>query len=152
MFFFAGGLNDEDRPDGFTRNNIESEIDALYSLGARRFMVALLPTKIPAFAALGSKLNPELKKIPDEERAKHPGIRISNSRWGMFFDEVITNPSKYGFKDTTKFCAKRAFQNEPAKACDDPATFFYYHDAHPSTAAHQIVGDMLYQEAVTKAP
>jgi phospholipase/lecithinase/hemolysin len=68
MFFFAGGLNDRGRPDGFVRTNIESEIDTLYDLGARRFMVAILPVKIPQFAAAGSRVNPELEKIPAEER------------------------------------------------------------------------------------
>ena len=152
MFFFAGGLNDGGRPDGFTRTNIESEIDTLYDLGARRFMVAILPTKIPQFAAVGTKLNPELEKVPDEERAKHPDIQIANSRWGAFFDEVIANPAKFGFTDTTNQCAERAFRQEQVKVCPTPDTYFYYHSAHPSTAAHRVVGDMLYQEAITKAP
>jgi len=52
-------------------------------------MVANLPTKIPQFAAVGIRLNPELAKIPDEERARHPDIRIASSHWGSFFDEVL---------------------------------------------------------------
>jgi phospholipase/lecithinase/hemolysin len=152
MFFFAGGLNDGRLPDGFTRTNIESEIEMLYELGARRFMVALLPTKISGFAATGKKLNPELEKIPDEERVKHPDIRITNSQWGLFFDEVITNPAKYGFTDTTTACADRSFSNKPVEICSNPETHFFYHESHPSTAAHRAVGDMLYQEAITKAP
>ena len=152
MFFFAGGLNDGSTPDGFTRTNIESEIDTLYGLGARRFMVAILPTKIPQFTAAGMRLNPELEKIPDEERAKHTGIRIANSDWGSFFDEVITNPAKYAFTDTTAPCAERAFRQEKIEACSNPDTHFFYHEGHPSTAAHRVVGDMLYQEDITKAP
>jgi cholinesterase len=80
MFFFAGGLNDGGRPDGFVRTNIESGIDTLYDLGARRFMVAILPIKIPQFAA-GGRVNPELERIPGEERLKHPDMRIANSQW-----------------------------------------------------------------------
>jgi phospholipase/lecithinase/hemolysin len=152
MFFFAGGLNDGGLADGVTRANLEAEIDTLYELGARRFMVALLPTKIPAFAAVGMKLNPEIKKIPDEERAKHPDIRIANSYWGLFFDEAITNPAKYGFTDTTTECAQRSFSDKPVEVCATPDTHFYYHSAHPSTAAHRVVGEMLYREAISKAP
>ncbi len=152
MFFLAGGLNDGGRPDGFTRTNLESEIETLYELGARRFMVALLPTKIPAFAAVGIKLNPEIEKIPDEERAKHPDIRIANSHWGSFFDELMTNPAKYGIADTTTECAQRSFSDKPVDVCSAPETHFYYHSGHPSTAAHRAVGDLLYQEAITKAP
>jgi len=152
MFFFAGGLNDGRRPEGFTRTNIEAEIDTLYELGARRFMVANLPTKIPGFAATSIKINPELAKIPDEERAKHSDIRISNSGWGSFFDEVIMNPAKYGLTDTTNACAQRAFRGEQIQVCSSPETHFYYHESHPSTTAHRAVGDLLYQEAITKAP
>jgi len=152
MFFFAGGLNDGRRPEGFTRTNIEAEIETLYELGARRFMVANLPTKIPGFAAAGMKINPDVEKIPEDERAKHPDIRIINSHWGSFFDEVMTNPAKYGLTDTTNPCAQRAFRGEQVQVCSSPETHFYYHEAHPSTAAHRAVGDMLYQEAITKAP
>lgn len=152
MFFIAGGLNDRTLPDGATRANIESEIETLYSLGARRFMVSILPTKIPAFSAVAIRLNPELQKIPAEEQAKHSDLRIANSQWGPFFDEVLTNPAKYGFADSTTQCAERSFNGQPEKACSNPETHFYYHDSHPSTAAHRFVGQMLYQEAITKAP
>jgi phospholipase/lecithinase/hemolysin len=152
MFFFAGGLNDRGKPDGYTRTNIEDEIDTLYALGARRFMVALLPTKIPQFATAGTAFNPELSKIPAEELAKHPDIRIANSNWGLFLDEVITNPAKYGITDTTHPCAGRNIHHEDTTPCPTPNTHFFYHEGHPSTAAHRAVGDMLYHEALTKAP
>jgi len=152
MFYFAGGLNDGGKPAGFTRASIEAEVDTLYDLGARRFMIALLPTKIPVFSAAGVKGNAELATIPAEEKAKHPDIRIANSHWGSFFDEVITNPAKYGITDTTTDCAQRSFGNRPVEACANPEAHFYYHSAHPSTATHRAVGDMLYQEAITAAP
>lgn len=151
MFFFAGGLNDGGRPDGFVRTNIESEIDTLYDLGARRFMVAILPTKIPQFAAAGKRVNPELERIPAEVRAKHSDIRIALSQWGPFFDEVIGNPAKYGLTDTTTRCADRPFGPQQIAACSNPDVHFFYHDGHPSTAAHRAVGDMLYREAITNA-
>ncbi len=152
MFFFAGGLNDGGRPEGFVRTNIEAEIDTLYELGARRFMVAILPVKIPSFAGAGRRVNPELEKIPGEERAKHPDIRIANSQWGPFFDEVITNPAKYGLTDAATPCSDRPFGPQKITTCTNPDAHFYYHEGHPSTAAHRAVGEMLYREAVTKAP
>jgi phospholipase/lecithinase/hemolysin len=152
MFFLAGGLNDRSAPDGYTRTNEEDEIDTLYALGARRFMVALLPTKIPAFATAGTMFNPEIAKIPAAERAKHPDIRIATSDWGPFFDQVITHPAQYGLTDTTSTCAGRALRDEDPTPCASPGTYFYYHQGHPSTAAHRAVGDLLYTEALTKAP
>jgi phospholipase/lecithinase/hemolysin len=151
MFFLAGGLNDRNTPNGYTKTNLEEEIDTLYGLGARRFMVALLPTQIPAFATAGTEFNPELAKIPAEELAKHSDIRIANSNWGPFFDEVITNLEKYGLADTSLNCAEGIVRTLNPAACKTP-NHFYYYTAHPSTAAHKAVGDMLYQEAITKAP
>jgi cholinesterase len=152
MFFLAGGLNDRSSPDGYTRTNEEAEIDTLYALGARRFMVALLPTKIPAFATAGTQFNPEIALIPAEEKARHPVIRIATSNWGLFFDEVITHPEKYGITDTTTPCQPRLSLTPGTTACPSPATHFFYYAAHPSTAAHKAAGEMLYQEALTKAP
>ena len=152
MFYLAGGLNDRGTPDGYTRTNIEQEIDSLYSLGGRRFMVALLPVKIPQFAAPGVRLNPELAKIPAEEKTKHPDIRIDNSDWGPFFDRVITHPADYGLTDTTTTCAGRVLKDQSPNPCAHPETHFFYHEGHPSTATHKAVGEMLFQEALTHAP
>jgi phospholipase/lecithinase/hemolysin len=152
MFFLAGGLNDRGMPDGFTHTNLESEIDTLYSLGARRFMVALLPTRIPQFATAGTQFNPELSKIPIEERIKYPDIRIANSNWGAFFDEVITHPAQYGLTDTTTPCAGLPAINTKRPRCTTPETHFFFYTAHPSTSAHHAVGDMLYKEALTTSP
>jgi phospholipase/lecithinase/hemolysin len=147
MFFLLGGLNDRGLKDGETVANLEGEIETLYSLGGRRFEVALLPTKIPAFASAGERFNPQLVTIPAEERTKHADIQIANSNWGGFFDEVITNPDKYGFTNVTDKCAGRALREEDTTPCATPATYFFYHDGHPSTAAHKAVGDLLYDEA-----
>ena len=112
MFFLAGGLNDRGLPEGSTRTNLEADIEVLYGAGARRFTIALLPTKIPAFATAGTQFNPELAKIPAEMLARHPDIRIATSDWGPFFDEVIEHPAKYGITDTTNACAGRALKNQ----------------------------------------
>jgi phospholipase/lecithinase/hemolysin len=151
MFFFAGGLNDRGNPEGFTRANIEAEIDTIYDLGGRRFTVALLPTRIPQFATAGEQFNPELSKIPEDERGKHPDIRIGLSNWGLFMDEIITHPEKYSITDTTHACAGRAIHHEDTIPCPDPDAHFFYHEGHPSTAVHRLIGDMLYREATTQA-
>jgi phospholipase/lecithinase/hemolysin len=148
MFYFAGGLNDRGLPDGATVTNIEGEIDTLYALGARRFMVALLPVKIPSFATAGTRFNPQLATIPAEMRSRHPDIQIANSDWGPFFDEVMEHPAKYGITDTTSTCAGRTLKDEDPTPCATPETHYFYHEGHPSTAVHKAVGEMLYAEAM----
>jgi cholinesterase len=150
MFYVAGGLNDRSLPDGATVFNIEGEIETLYRLGARRFMVALLPTEIPSFATAGTRFNPQLSKIPDDMRGKHPDIQIANSNWGGFYDEVMEHPAKYGITNTSETCAGRVLKNEDPTPCASPETHYFYHQGHPSTAVHKAVGDMLYDEATDK--
>ena len=146
LFFLAGGLNDRRLPGAETVANLEAEIRKLYGVGARRFRVALLPTAIPAFSEVGLRLNPELSRIPGEIRTALPDAQIVMSNWGLFFDEVIRNPSAYGIRNTADKCAGRAIFDEDATPCATPSAYYYYHAGHPSTAVHRAVGDKLYQE------
>ena len=148
MFYLAGGLNDRSLKDGETVANLEEDIETLYAAGARRFEVALLPTKIPPFATAGERFNPELAAIPAAMQVRHADLQIRNSQWGQYFDDVITHPEKYGLTDVTSTCAGRVLHDEDPTPCTSPEKHFYYHVGHPSTAAHKAVGDLLYQEAI----
>lgn len=151
MFYLAGGLNDRSLKEGETVTNLEKDIETLYAAGARRFQVALLPAKIPSFATAGERFNPQLATIPADMRAKHPGLQITNSNWGPYFDEVITHPAKYGLTDVISTCAGRVLHDEDPTPCASPQTHFFYHEGHPSTAAHKAVGNLLYEEAMRSA-
>jgi phospholipase/lecithinase/hemolysin len=146
LFFLAGGLNDSKLPGAETVANLGNQIRKLYAVGARRFRVALMPEEIPDFKALGVRLNPELRRIPEEMRSQLPEARIALSNWGAFFDEVMKNPARYGIQNTKDKCAGRALFNEDATPRADPDTYFYYHEGHPSTAVHKVVGEKLYEE------
>lgn len=146
LFYLAGGLNDRDLPSETTMANLEEEIRTIYGLGGRRFEVALLPTAIPNFSAIGKRLNPELARIPKELSRELPGAQIKLSQWGPFFDEVMQHPTQYGIANTMLACAGREIFHEDAPPCAAPQTYFYYHKGHPSTAVHQAVGNMLYKE------
>lgn len=146
LFFLAGGLNDKQISSADTVANIKGEIRKLYSLGARRFQLALLPTAIPECREVGARLNPELQHIPGEIEAELPDVQISLSHWGPFFDEVFQSPSRYGIENTKDACAGRAIFNEDPTPCANPTGRFYYHAGHPSTAVHKVVGDKLYAE------
>jgi cholinesterase len=148
LFFLAGGLNDRNIPSETTVTNLEDEVRSLYGLGARHFMVALLPTAIPAFSEVGKRLNPELSRIPDNLAHSLQGIQITLSHWGPFFDEVMVHPAKYEIDDTTHPCAGRAIFHEDATPCPDPQASYYYHHGHPSTTVHKAVGEMLYEEII----
>jgi phospholipase/lecithinase/hemolysin len=146
LFFLAGGLNDEQLPNAETVANLKSEIRRLYSAGARYFSLALFPTAIPGFSHVGQRLNPDLQRIPQQMEAELPDAHVRLSHWGEFFDEVMRNPSKYGIENTKDACAGRAIFGEDPTPCAKPETYYYYHEGHPSTAVHKIVGDKMYAE------
>lgn len=146
LFFIAGGLNDKRIPTEQTVANLEGEIHALYAAGARHFRLAVLPEAIPAFSDVAKRLNPAIRTIPGEMKSKLNDADIRLSQWGKFFDFVMEHPVKYNITDTTNQCAGRAIFNEDCTPCTNPATHYYYHQNHPSTAVHKVVGDMLYME------
>ena len=146
LFFIAGGLNDHSLPSATTVANLSGEIKTLYALGARRFAVALLPTAIPGFRTVGIRLNPEIARIPNELSSQLAGAQILLSHWGPFYDDVMVHHAQYGITNTTDACAGREIFHQDATPCASPATYFYYHSGHPSTATHKVVGDKLYEE------
>jgi phospholipase/lecithinase/hemolysin len=147
LFFLAGGLNDKKMPTDTTVVNLEGEIRTLYRLGGRHFAVALMPTAIPAFSEVGTRLNPAIALIPKQMKAELPLADIRLSHWGPFFDDVMRHPAQYGITNTTDACAGREIFNQDATPCRKPEEHFYYHSGHPSTATHRIVGEMLAKEA-----
>jgi phospholipase/lecithinase/hemolysin len=146
VFFLAGGLNDSSLSTDQTVTNLETEMQTLYALGARRFLLAVLPETIPAFSAVGIRLNPALRKIPESMRPKLADAQIELSGWGRFFDDALAHASLYGITNTTDPCAPRPPPGEHEKPCASPDTYFYYHPYHPSKATAKVVGDMMYDE------
>jgi cholinesterase len=150
LFFLAGGLNDGRRETAFTLANLRQEIQMLRELGGRHFTMALLPTKIPQFAAVGIRLNPAYEQFVREE-AGGTGLDLWLNRWGAAFDDVMEHPAAYGIVNTTSACAGRAIFDQDPTPVGDPATYFFYHEGHPSTAVHRIVGKKLFEEVAARA-
>jgi cholinesterase len=150
LFFIAGGLNDGRLPTETTVANLEHEIEILQGLGGLHFTVAMLPTQIPSFAAVGKRLNPALAQLVEEERAKlHVDLWLNH--WGADFDEVMNHPAAYGILHTTGHCAGRTIFDQDPTPIGDPDTYFFYHEGHPSTAVHRIVGRKLSEEVMAQA-
>jgi hypothetical protein len=150
LFFLAGGLNDGKRETEVTLANLRQELHILRELGGRHFTMALLPTKIPQFAAVGLRLNPAYEQFVREEAAA--GLDLWPNHWGAAFDEVMEHPAAHGIVNTTSACAGRAIFDQDATPVGDPATYFFYHDGHPSTAVHRIVGKKLFEEILARRP
>jgi cholinesterase len=151
LFFLAGGLNDGRRETAITLASLRQELQILRELGGRHFTMALLPTKIPQFAAVGLRLNPAYEQFVRDE-AGAAGLDLWLNHWGAAFDEVMEHPAVHGIVNTTSACAGRAIFDQDPTPVGDPATYFFYHDGHPSTAVHRIVGKRLFEEIAARPP
>ena len=151
LFFLAGGLNDGRRETAFTLANLRQQLQILRALGGRHFTIARLPTKIPQFAAVGLRLNPAYEQLVREEAAA-PGLDLWLNHWGGAFDDVMEHPAAHGIVNTTNACAGRAIFDQDPTPVGDPATYFFYHEGHPSTAVHRIVGKKLFEEIAAHPP
>jgi len=145
LFFIAGGLNDRPVPTETTIANLRQEIETLKGLGGRHFTVSLLPTRIPSFAAVGQRLNPALAQLV-RDGSSQLGIDLWLNHWGANFDEVMDHPGAYGIVNTKAACAGREIFDQDPTPRGDPSTYFFYHEGHPSTAVHRIVGRKLFDE------
>jgi phospholipase/lecithinase/hemolysin len=151
LFFLSGGLNDHTTPLQTIINAYTSEVNTLISLGARHIEIALIPSKVPAFADSASRLNPLYLALVPQLQSAHPDVDINLSNWGPFYDDILVNPAKYGITNTTDPCFD--FRTTPfTQICSTPDQYFYGVVVHPSDAAHHIVGDELFQEALLDAP
>jgi len=150
LFFLAGGLNDGRQETATTLANLRQQLQILRELGGRHFTIALLPTKIPQFAAVGRRLNPAYEQFVREQSGA-AGLDLWLNHWGPAFDEVMEHPAEHGIVNTTAACAGRAIFDQDATPAGDPATYFFYHDGHPSTAVHRIVGKKLFDEIYFRA-
>jgi hypothetical protein len=149
LFFLAGGLNDGRRETAMTLANLRQQLQILRELGGRHFTIALLPTKIPQFAAVGLRLNPAYEQFVRDE-AGADGVDLWLNHWGPAFDAVMEQPAAHGIVNTTSACAGRAIFDQDPTPAGDPATYFFYHEGHPSTAVHRIVGRKLFEEIAAR--
>jgi len=123
-------------------------LQILREQGGRHFTIALLPTKIPQFAAVRLRLNPAYEEFVGQEAAA--GLDLWLNHWGAAFDEVMQHPTVHGIVNTTSACAGRTIFDQDPTPLGDPATYFFYHEGHPSTAVHRVVGKRLFEEIAAR--
>jgi hypothetical protein len=71
LFFLSGGLNDHNRITQAQANEATmAQVATLYSLGARLFEIALLPSLVPAFSDSANNLNPGYRALGPNFRTR----------------------------------------------------------------------------------
>ena len=150
LFFLAGGLNDGRRETATTLANLRRSSRCFASSAGGTSPIALLPTKIPQFAAVGLRLNPAYEPFVPEEAADR--LRSVAEPLGRRVRRRDGASGAYGIANTTSACAGRAIFNQDATPRRRPGDLPLYHDGHPSTAVHRIVGKKLFEEIAAHPP
>jgi outer membrane lipase/esterase len=156
LFVVWGGPNDFFiNPSAATASaavsNLFGEISLLYGTGARNFLVPNMPDlSLAPFAlalpaaqqaelhALSMGYNAGLASMLDMV-ALFPGSRVTPFDAFAFLNGVTANPAAYGLTNVTTACF------DPFTGpCAAPDQYLYWDSTHPTTQAHQLLGNELY--------
>jgi phospholipase/lecithinase/hemolysin len=126
--------------------NITQAIASLNQVGAKQILVANLPDlgQLPStrngsqagtLSALTQAHNQGLRRSLKVLTQQHPELQIATLDANTLYREAITNPTKFGFSNVTSACLTGS------KACGNPNQFLFWDGIHPTTSAHQILGE-----------
>lgn len=139
--------------------NLTTIIGSLYGAGARQFLVPNLPdlSSTPAGQALPPLARAQLQALTvgfNQGLANQlallsnlPGIEITAFDTFGFFAGVLANPGAFGFTNATTPCLTGDFAVQ-ISVCGDPNAHVFWDSVHPTTAAHQVLGDRFAEAAV----
>lgn len=134
-------------------NSIASNIQTLYTLGAKKFLVmnAARIDLVPAVTALGplatgvaasltNGFNQGLAQNVLGALSGLPGIQIAHLDIASLMTSIIQAPGDYGLTNVTDPCVT---PNTPPFTCKQPDHYFFWDGIHPTKVVHAIVSQKL---------
>lgn len=126
--------------------NTTKVLTALINAGATKFLVANLPdlgllplTRLRVdseeLSALTQSHNQGLQRSLNQLSQQHPDLQIATLEVNQLYQAAITNPPSFGFTTVTRACLSST------SVCDNPDNFLFWDSIHPTTAAHQSLGE-----------
>ncbi|MBD2438618.1 SGNH/GDSL hydrolase family protein [Nostoc sp. FACHB-110] len=154
LYTVWAGANDflflDDKDAATPVNNISQALGLLAQAGAKNILVFNLPNLGALPAAKNGRDPITLEQSTTAFNTglattiaaldKNYDLNIVSFDAYSLFDEVIHNPSIYGFNDVTNPCLTRL------DVCQqDPSKFLFWDDVHPTTFAHKLIADKALQ-------
>jgi thermolabile hemolysin len=156
LYVIWGGANDyvfatpTNPPNpSLTLANLTGEINTLISHGATNILVPNLPNlgSLPGtdddlatslgLNALTQVHNTNLETIINTLGRSNSGVKLTLLDVNKLFNQAVTTPSSFGFTDVTNPCIT-------SPTCADPNAFLFWDDIHPTTAGHQLIGNLAF--------
>lgn len=140
--------------------SITNGLAALAAHGASQFLIPTVPNlgQTPAITsqssaalnALATQLAVQFNTAVTHSialiSAQDPGIKVWRSDLFALLDDVVANPSDYGFGNAISPCYT-GFVDAPAgTVCSKPEDYVFWDRIHPTAAAHEIMADFIAAE------
>jgi phospholipase/lecithinase/hemolysin len=134
--------------------NVEGAITSLSNTGAKNILTVNLPDLglTPAGTDPLNPLGPFWSAYTNEFNAQFldpnylagldPSVRLTEFDMFGLFNDVLANPSKYGFTNVTDACLPTEGPVPVTLPCTIPDEYLFWDSVHPTAAAHQIVGNL----------
>ncbi|MBD3883673.1 SGNH/GDSL hydrolase family protein [Phormidium tenue FACHB-886] len=129
--------------------NVMDAIASLTNAGAKRILVGNLPNlgQLPS-----TRSGPHSANLTTLTQTHNQGLRRSLKLLGqqqpelevvildanLLYQEAITNPAKFGFTNISGACVSGS------SACSNPNQFLFWDGIHPTTTAHQSLGEQAF--------
>lgn len=170
LFVLFGGINDVlfgtlggETPTQIVSeaaSNIRSEVTILTGLGAKYVAVATIPevglTPVGPLIGQAALLNTLSDTLNGSYEALIPQLGASTGAdvfrldWGGYFDQLVADPSAFGLYNSTDPCLTGTAPN--LVVCSNPSQYVFWDALHPTTAAHQVIGNLLTAEIAANVP
>lgn len=142
LYILSGGSNDYadaiiPNPKDVV-NNIEQEIQSLYDIGARDFLVSNLVDLNP-FPNLIQTHNALLEQTLDQLEDSLTGINIATLDLNILFNDIVANPDDYGLANVIDPYLDPITLTPTVDA--DPDEYLLFDTIHPTAAVHDIIND-----------
>lgn len=142
--YLGAGITDPSVP----LENLANSIATLESYGAENFLVVNLPDlgQLPAtnsgvfssgLSTLTNLHNSGLDTLLNSLSLSY-GIDIYDVDASSLFAKAIANPASLEFTNVTDTCLNLS----TATICSNPNEYLFWDDLHPTTAAHELIGDL----------
>ena len=130
--------------------NLTGAIATLANVGAKKLLVANLPDlgQLPAtrtsansasLTALTQAHNQGLRRALKVLSQQHSDLKIATLDANTLYLKAITKKAAFGFTNVTIACVSGS------GVCGNPAQFLFWDSIHPTTAAHQILGETAFE-------
>lgn len=137
-------------------NNLSTAINSLADYGAKNVMVVNLPDlgKLPGTSG-NTQVSTGLSALSQAHNSglaanlnllsQQSDVNIIPVDVNSLFNQAIASPAQFNFTNVTESCLTQT------SVCSNPNEYLFWDDIHPTTAAHEFVGDLAFSSLESKA-